>query len=375
VILAEGPDDGPSGPTFAKAAHIFASMRLEATADRAGDENPIALICELFLRHVEATLAPNTLVLRKKAIVPFSEAFGNVRVGRLTRHQVNGWLDTMRQERRSPKGKKMRWNNTTINAAIGIILTMFNWAVDEGLIPRNPLARMKKPKAKSRGRAALIGRTPEERKANHARILAAATKAFRPFIVVLEATGARPGEMANATAADFDAALGAIRYHADSNRLAHEHRHKTAGHGKDRVIFLIGEALEIVKELVRKRPRGPLFRTNKPRRGDRGGEPNGWSSEEIVKQFTAIRKKTGIPELTAYSYRHTFATAWLEQGKPVDILASLMGNTPNVLRQHYSHLMGDTGNLRRQLEAFRASAAEQNGSQQAGPASDGAASV
>ena len=56
-----------------------------------------------------------------------------------------------------------------------------------------------------------------------------------------------------------------------------------------------------------------------------------------------------MPRLTPYSYRHTFATAWLEQGRSVDILAELLGNSPAVIRKHYSHLLGDAENLRRQL--------------------------
>jgi len=36
----------------------------------------------------------------------------------------------------------------------------------------------------------------------------------------------------------------------------------------------------------------------------------------------------------------------------VDILAELLGNTPNVIRKHYSHLMADRKAIRRQLEDF-----------------------
>ena len=47
-----------------------------------------------------------------------------------------------------------------------------------------------------------------------------------------------------------------------------------------------------------------------------------------------------MPQSTPYSYRHTFATAWPEQGRSVDILAELLGNSPAVIRKHYSHLLG-----------------------------------
>jgi integrase len=256
VVLAEGPDDAPHGPTYTAAVRKFANLVVLGTADTAKDDNTVRVVCELYLRHVAASLAPATLLLRTKFLRAFTDALGESRIGSLTRHQVNTWLDLMRQPRTNPAtGKTLRWSSTTAHAAVGVILTAFRWAVEEGLITRQPLVGMKKPKAKSRGREALIGRNPEERAANHQRILDATSPAFRTFIICLEATGCRPGELANATAHDFNADIGAIVYHADDNRLEHEHRHKTAGHGKDRLIFFVGESLEIVKALAKKHPK------------------------------------------------------------------------------------------------------------------------
>ena len=46
-------------------------------------------------------------------------------------------------------------------------------------------------------------------------------------------------------------------------------------------------------------------------------------------------------------------------GMDVDTLASLMGNSPAVIRQHYSHLLADRQGLREKLERFRDAAATQ----------------
>jgi hypothetical protein len=59
--------------------------------------------------------------------------------------------------------------------------------------------------------------------------------------------------------------------------------------------------------------------------------------------------------LTPYSYRHALATAWLKAGRSIDQLAAIMGNTPNIIRHHYSHLLGDARGLRAELEKFRQS--------------------
>src|SRR5262249_43560788 len=129
--------------------------------------------------------------------------------------------------------------------------------------------------------------------------------------------------------------------------------HKTAKHGKERVILLSGAALDIVKRLVAEYPAGPMFRAVEKKR--KGKQPAPWTDKTITSIFHRIRTKLDLPNFTPYRYRHTFATAFLEKGGSVDVLAALLGNSPEVIRRHYSHLLGDTANLRRQLEAFRGS--------------------
>jgi integrase len=353
VVLAEGPKDELEGPVYAAALKKFGELVTLGAADTAKDANAVEVVCELYLRHISSRRKTRTYQIRRQFLQPFVDRFGKTRVRDLARHAVDAWLDEMKQERTHPAtGHKTRWSNGSVRSAVASIQACLNWAASSGLITANPLGSMPAPRARSKGREALIGRTPAERRENHHRILAAASKYFRPFIVVLEATGCRPGELVHATADAFDAELGAIVYHAEDNRLDGEHAHKTSGH-KDRTIFLTGEALEIVKALVAKYPSGPLFR---PRGGKRG-----WALNEVMRRFRIIRRKTGIPKLTAYSYRHSFATGFLERGGSIDILAELLGNTPDILRKHYSHLLADAGNLRRHLEAFRAATAAGDG--------------
>jgi integrase len=353
-VLAEGEDDYPDGPTYQAAVRKFSELVSLSGAASARDNNPIRVVCEVFLHRMQPRLSEQsfskyTRFLRK--FVDETDPKGTTPVWQLTPQVVYDWFDRMRQVRVKPNGRRCKWGETTVGIVAKMLRTVFKWACLEGLIGTNPLLRLQAGRARSRGRESLTGRTPAERTANHRRILAAAPKAFRPFIVCLEATGARPGELANATAADFDAGLGAIIYHADHTRREGEFRHKTAGRDKDRIIFLSGESLDIVRELAAEHPTGYLFRpSRKPNRGRGRGK---WVHHTICAYFKIIRDKVGLPRLTAYSYRHTFATAWLEQGKSVDVLAGLLGNTPAVIRKHYSHLLGDTSNLRAQLEAFR----------------------
>src|SRR5262249_10516785 len=159
----------------------------------------------------------------------FTDELGEVAAGQLTHHAVYAWLDERRQWRTHPRTKQpTRWTNGSVRGACTSLQAAFNWAARTGLITKNPLVGLESPKPRSRGREALRGRPPEERQANHARILAAVTKYFRPMVVVLEATGCRPCELAHATAADFAPKLRAIIYHAEDKRREGEFSHKTA---------------------------------------------------------------------------------------------------------------------------------------------------
>jgi len=111
--------------------------------------------------------------------------------------------------------------------------------------------------------------------------------------------------------------------------------------------MLTGRTLETVRALVNRHPSGPLFR----RPGDKP-----FGKTVIIDRFGKLRKRLGMPGLTAYSYRHTWATEMLKAGMDVDSLAALMGNSPAVIRQHYSHLLADRHGLRAKLERIRAAA-------------------
>ena len=163
-----------------------------------------------------------------------------------------------------------------------------------------------------------------------------------------------------ATAADFRPEMGAFVFQKDATRTRDQFAHKTAKK-KDRVIFLSGLTLETVRELATRYPTGPLFRRAWPEgskhRRKAGGEAPPFTRVSVVDRFLKLQRKLNMPNLTAYSYRHTYATELLKAGMDVDTLAELMGNSALVIRQHYSHLLADTKALREKLERFRTAAA------------------
>lgn len=362
--LALGPDDSPTGPTYLAALAKFgAIMKGDAEAQAEAAAPTPATVREVldeYLKHISKSKKPGTVEIRLRSYEPFVEyrpvatkpAIGERAVCTLTHLDVYKFLEHMETVPRPHKPRKdgmsqarrkpVTWGPGSQRNFMQGVTAAFNWGVTAGMIAKNPLASIEKPAATSRGAEALLGTNAEEIEATHALILATVRAHWRPFIQALKDTGARPGELAAATAADFDETLRAFVFRKEMTRRSDRFAHKTSKH-KDRVIFLSGKTLENVKELVKKYPTGQLFRR-------RNGKP--FEKVNFVDRFLKLSRRLKMPNLTAYSYRHTWATEMLKAGMDVDTLASLMGNSATVIRQHYSHLLADKQGLREKLEKF-----------------------
>lgn len=338
--LATGPDDGPDGPTFRAAARKFASFLEDAAAEISGNGNALGLVIHRYLQFVEANRSANTARLRHQRLAPFVRAFGEVKIGQLRAIHVTRFLTEMRAHgQRDAKGAVRPWGDATVRAFLVSLHVALNWAAlpANGLIPSNPLRGYESPKQRSRGRESLVSED------THKRLLERARKPVSDILLALRETGCRPGELLQATALDWSDELGAIVYHREATRAEGEGTHK--GDAKnERIIMFLGDALAMMRERVKRYPTGTLFRTQT-------GEA--YENRDLEQWFAYHREALGIPGLVPYSYRHTFATDWLQAGRNVDQLAALMGNSVGVIRSHYAHLLGEPDKLRAQLQAFK----------------------
>src|SRR5438067_1980086 len=60
-VLAEGPDDFPSGPTYQAALQKFSEITALQGADAAKDRNTARVVCEMYLRWIESRRKERTL--------------------------------------------------------------------------------------------------------------------------------------------------------------------------------------------------------------------------------------------------------------------------------------------------------------------------
>lgn len=144
-------------------------------------------------------------------------------------------------------------------------------------------------------------------------------------------TGARPGEIAKIEK----------RHLQDGLWRLDPTEHKTGRvTGRDRVIGVADELLEMVKRLCKLYPEGPIFRNT-------CGRP--WNTQASFVRFEKAREKKVIrDEVTPYAYRHAWATHALESGNldAYEVAKALGHQTTQMVMLHYDHSRKNPEHLR-----------------------------
>jgi len=261
-----------------------------------------------------------------------SNEFGETPVRLLKKHQVTAWLDAA-----VPKAGNRR-------GAITACKRCLNWAQDEGLIPHNPIAKMRRPATQSR--EAIVDAT------DLGRILAAADSGnrkqyrqgcFRAFVLAMIHSGCRPGEVRRVTAWHYDPRVPAWVFPRAENKTGE----KT---GRPRVVRLSACLDTLTRILAQARPDGPLFLNAK-------GSP--WTANAVRCRMRRLRTKLGLPDdVVSYTFRHTFATEAIVNNVGDQAVAELLGHTSTaMIRKHYGHLDQRREFLQQALEKARPKAA------------------
>ena len=271
-----------------------------------------------FEENAAARVQPPTLIAYRCVLKPFRDEFGTHIPAALTPELVEKWAC------------RKKWSTATRRYALIVVCTAFSLALRTKRILVNPLTSVKKPPAKSRGAEALIDSEL------HTKLLSVASPNFRDFITAVQATGARPGEVARVEAKDvlWEAACWVLT------------EHKTAKTGRLRTIYLSQPIVALCRKLAEQHPTGPLFRTT---RGEQ------WKKTAWKQAMERVQKKLGLTKRPlASGYRHSFATDGLEAGVPETHLAELLGHaTTAMIQKHYGHLTVKGRALRNALEKIR----------------------
>jgi integrase len=301
---------------------------------------PFAAIAEAFLAWAEKNVAAKTYKGYSDFIVSFCNLYAHHVARDLKPFHVTRWLE-----------KNPAWAAAdSQRGAISAVKRVFNWAVEQGLIDKSPLLGVRKPAGRRRENLVAVdqhaammqaqdgGRLAGKRLAGLGIKAKDRAGAFRPVLVALKHSGARPGMVASVRVEDVSADRTYWVMHKHKNRA------KT---GKPLIIFLSPCLQTMTRIAIGSRTSGPLFRNS------RG---SAWNANSIDLRIVKLRRKLGLPEnTTPYSYRHTFITTALENGVALATAAELAGHSDlKMLSKHYAH-------LDKQAEHLKAAAAQAMG--------------
>ncbi len=258
-------------------------------------------LADEYLIHTQGTKGEHTFNHQVKVLGEFCQHIKGARAVELKGHMVLAWL-----------AKKPTWNDSTKSLARKVLKAVCNWGVKNGYLDDHPLKKLPSGKAKRRERIL----TPVEWQ----KIREFVSPAFADFLSVVSQTGARPySEVAKLRAKHIN--------WQDNTATLTDHKN-AAKTGKPRVLYFTDESLAILKRLAGEYPAGPLFRTTRH---------SEWSRVSAWKWFHEIEKRLGI-KAHCYALRHTRITEAIINGVPVEVVAELVGNTPQVIHAHYAHV-------------------------------------
>ncbi|MCA9235863.1 MAG: tyrosine-type recombinase/integrase [Planctomycetales bacterium] len=286
-----------------RAAQLALADLLSVTVEKPGAADPTVLtICEQFLDWAESHLSARTYRDKHWFLEGFCCAYGRLRVSELRPFHVDQWISG-----------KPSWRsfNTKANA-IRDVKRVFSWAVEKGLIGKNPITSLKQPRRTPR--RDLLSDTA------YCRIRRAAPKRVKRVLFVLKYTGARPSEIFGLRWSDV----------FDDHLILHEHKTSHAT-GTARKIFLPRRVRQLMRAMRSRATTGAVFLNSR-------SEP--WNTNSFQLALNRLRKKLGVKEpVYAYGLRHRFAHRGLTSGLNTATVSALMGHRDTTMVSRvYGHL-------------------------------------
>jgi integrase len=234
---------------------------------------------------------------RLKVLLPY---FGEASIGRISKPLV-------REFRRDRRKEKAQLTDTTLNRDVEVLRHFLYWAVDEGFLTTNPIARIHLPKQRRKPRPILS-------LAEEAKLMAAAAPHLRQIAIAALDTGMRRGEL-----------LTQRWEHVDFNRRLLLVTHSKTVGGEAREIPFTARLAELLSSF--KQPEGLVFTFK------------GCPIHRIKTAWKATIRRAGIRYFRFHDLRHTFNTRLMEAGVLQDVRKALMGHSSgDEVNSLYTHV-------------------------------------
>jgi integrase len=207
---------------------------------------------------------------------------------------------------RAERHRRKTLTETTVNRDIECLRHLLYWAVDEGFIAANPIARIRLERERRKKKPVL--NLEEE-----ALLLECLSPHLRSIVIVALDTGMRRGEVLNQRWEDVDFA----------RRLLYVSHSKTP-EGEAREIPLTNWVFNLLSEM--RKDHGLVFTYF--------GKP----MESVKTAWRAAIRRAGIRYIRFHYLRHTFNTRLLELGVSREVRMALLGHTFGDTHESYEHV-------------------------------------
>jgi integrase len=270
-------------------------------------------VCEFFVGCMEVYASPEIHEYHRKRLIPFARQLGAFPAAMFEEATVRRWI------------RHKGWNPSQARGMLISVHRAFANALRQGLIPTNPIARMRIPPNP------VVSHEVSDRDAEA--LIAAADPEARDLLEVLRMTGCRPSEAARVTAADLE--LGSRRWALEKHRMSHRDP-------RPRYVYLANHPEAITRRRAERWKEGPIFR-------DREGRP--WTIRSMGEMLDPLRRGLGLPvTVTIHSFRRAYISRAIDHGVDVASIAALLGL---IKLDYLLHLADLRDRLPMMLEAAR----------------------
>ena len=294
---------------------------------------------ELFLQEKSITLSPMTVHSYKQSLKRPAAVFGEMKMVDIEYLMVKKFIADMQGGQRNRDNAKPLAHGTVVSYYT-VLHTLFESAVDNEIIPTNPMQRMKKPKP----RKDEVKKEPvsysETEVAHIIDCLNSEPLKWRALVLFLIDSGCRRGEVAGLKWEEIDFKTGKVNICRNAQYTKEKGVYiGTPKSNKSREIIINAPVLQVLKEWKRqqtliyfgqgKSTDGFCFTQNE------GELMNPNTITEYIRNFG---KRYDIRGLKPHALRHTMATLSIANGADVVSVSKKLGHcNPSVTLNIYSH--------------------------------------
>lgn len=266
-----------------------------------------------------AELSVPTLKLRKTHLEPFRAKFGHLAWDVVFKSEVKKWIRSVETWR----------EDSTRHNVCASVNRLYNWAVDDGRIHRNPVKGLSWPEGEP-GRSM----TRDE----YLALVRATNALFRQVLLFMRESAARPQDVAHLEWGHIDW----------QNGIALLPEHKTRKRTrKPKPLYLTHIVIELLAWIHRQRKTIPFVSEHVFLNAR--GRP--WKPAGLSTRIERLRKKCGLADDTVlYGLRHSLPNRMVEQRIDPKTIADAMGNTLRTMDKYYLHANERVQSTRQALE-------------------------